>query len=161
MCEMRVRREVWVSDRGESLVEVLVTVVILGIAAVAILAGVQLSVKSSDLGRKEANGGTYVRSLAESVQNAVANGGYATCGGTGYLTSTVKADAGLPAAYTASSAISAWNGNSWVACSSSNDAGIQRLDLSVTSPGTGAHQAVEKLSVIVRKPCSGSLPSPC
>ena len=46
----------------------LVALVILGIAAVAILAGLQLSVKASDIHRKQTLGGAYVRGYAEAIE---------------------------------------------------------------------------------------------
>ena len=64
--------QLWHDERGETLVEVIVAIVILGIAAAAILGGVVLSVKTSDVHRKEASGGGYVRSDAEEIQRYVA-----------------------------------------------------------------------------------------
>lgn len=150
------------NDRGETLVEVLVTVIILGIAGVAVLAGLMVAVKSSDLGRKQASGGSYVRSLAEAIQNSVtASGGYQSCAAANvYLTNSVKTQAGLPGTYTsAQTAAKSWNGSSWSACGTDN--GSQQLTLTVTSPGsTSAQRAVETLTFILRKPCRGSVPSP-
>jgi type II secretory pathway pseudopilin PulG len=149
-------------EAGETLVEVLVALSILGLAAVAILAGLELSVKSSDLHRKEATGGSYVRSLAEAIQNDVAANGYQTCGGAGYLTSAVRTAAGIPSTYTPTVlGTSAWTTTGWTPCTASNDKGVQRLDLSVTSPGDASHTATETLTVIIRKPCNGALPTPC
>ncbi|HJQ04580.1 MAG TPA: type II secretion system protein [Nocardioides sp.] len=148
-------------DRGETLIELLVAVVILGIAGVAVMAGFELSVKSSDLGRKQANGGSYVRSLAEAIQNSVtSSGGYQSCAAANaYLTNSVKTQAGLPASYAATqTAAKSWNGSAWASCGSDN--GSQQLTLSVTSPGTGVHVATETLTFIVRKPCAGAVPSP-
>src|SRR4051812_14134644 len=60
------------NDSGETLIEVLVAIVILGIAAVAILGGLQLSVAASDIHRKQTTGGAYARSYAEAVERYVA-----------------------------------------------------------------------------------------
>lgn len=148
-------------DGGETLIELLVAVVILGIAGVAVMAGFELSVKSSDIGRKQANGGSYVRSLAEAIQNSVtASGGYQSCAAANvYLTGSVKTQAGLPSSYTASqTAAKSWGGSSWGNCTSDN--GSQQLTVTVTSPGSGAHVATETLTFILRKPCTGPVPSP-
>jgi type II secretory pathway pseudopilin PulG len=148
-------------DRGETLVEVLITVIILGIAGVAVMTGLMIAVKGSDVGRKQANGGTYVRSLAEAIQSSVtATGGYRSCAAANtYLTSSVKAQAGLPSSYTAAqTAARSWSGTAWGSCSSDN--GSQQLTLTVTSPGSGASRAVETLTFILRRPCNGSVPSP-
>lgn len=149
-------------EAGETLVEVLVAVAILGLAAVAVLAGVELAVKSSTIGRNQATSGSYVRSLAESIQNSVAASGYQKCGGGAYLTSGVLTSAGIPSTYTVTVvSTSAWTSSGWVACTNTLDNGVQRLDLKVTSPGDIVHRANETLSVIIRKPCNGTLPTPC
>ena len=67
------------SERGETLVELIVSVAILGVAAVAILAGLMLTAKSSDVQRNQATGGAYVRSFAEAIQTDVDTNGYKTC----------------------------------------------------------------------------------
>ena len=80
---MRTPRDSWGSDRGESLVEVLLSLTILGIAGVAIMAGLQLSVTASDIHRKQTTGSAYARSYAEAIQRYVAAGNYAACAGAG------------------------------------------------------------------------------
>lgn len=150
------------SDAGETLVEVLLALVILGIAAVAIVSGLQLSVKSSDLHRREATGGAYVRSFAEAIQNNVDSNGYKSC-------ATAKASyegvpvPDLPSGYAAKvTTVQSWNGTSWGSCTAD---GIQRLDLEVSSPGDTSHKATERLTVILRQPCNSqattSASNPC
>ena len=56
------------SDRGTTLVEVIVTVVIMGIAFTAILGGVATQIIVSDVHRKQATAQTALRSYAEAVQ---------------------------------------------------------------------------------------------
>lgn len=145
------------SDRGETLVEVLAAVVILGIAGVAILAGLQLSVKSSDLGRKQANGGAYVRSLAESIQNHVADDHYTVCG-TNYLSSAYVSAASYPTAYQPGISVKVWTNSGWQPCTNTLDTGVQRLELTMKSPDAAgsSRQIVERLAIIVRKPCGGA-----
>jgi prepilin-type N-terminal cleavage/methylation domain-containing protein len=150
---MRGRRAGWGSDRGESLVEVLVAVAILGIAGVAILAGLQFSVKASVIHRNEATGGAYVRSFAEAIQNYVDSNGYKSCANAPANYSAVAVP-GLPAGYTPSVvSLKSWTGSGWGPCTAT---GVQRLDLKVTSPGDASHRADELLTVIVRQPCNGS-----
>jgi prepilin-type N-terminal cleavage/methylation domain-containing protein len=140
-------------ERGESLVELIVAVAILGIAAVAILSGLMLSVKASDQHRKEATGGAYVRSFAEAIQDSVdAAGGYQSCASAASSYGAVAVP-DLPASYTKSvTAVKSWSGSSWDACSA---AGIQRVDLKVTSPGDASHRFEETLTVVLRRPCNG------
>lgn len=157
------RRATRSSDRGETLVELLVAVSILGIAAVAIIAGLWTSVKASDIHRKEASGGAYVRSFAEAIQNKVdSNGGYESCADAASDYADV-AVLDLPPGFTkAVTQVQSWNGSAWGPCTGD---GIQRLDLTVTSTGDVTHRAVEKLTVVLRKPCNDSAAnmgdSPC
>src|SRR5262245_26290216 len=91
----------WRSDRGETLVEVLVSVMILGVAGVAIVSGLMMSVQASDSHRKQTTGGAYVRSFAEAIQDYVATSGtnhYQGCAGADYYTG--KVSLGLPAGFT-------------------------------------------------------------
>jgi prepilin-type N-terminal cleavage/methylation domain-containing protein len=143
-------------DRGETLVELVVAIAILGIAAVAILAGLEMSVRTSDQHRRHAESGTHVRSFAEAIQQSVdTNAGYKTCGNVGSYASLTFP--GLPAGYTpAVVSVKKWNGSAWVACAGTDDGlGTQQLELTVTSPGDAARRVVETLIVVVRKPCNG------
>jgi type II secretory pathway pseudopilin PulG len=141
------------TDAGETLVEVLAALVILGIAAVAILTGLQVSVKASDFHRREATGGAYVRSFAEAIQNFVDSNGYKPCNTAAALYEGVTVP-DLPSGYVPKvTAVQSWNGTAWGACTAT---GIQRLDLQVTSSGDDSHKATEKLTVILRQPCNGA-----
>src|SRR5215510_16442827 len=66
-------------DRGETLIELLVTVVLLGTAVVAIVAALGTAIRVSDIHRKQANGGAYVRAYAEALETYVAAGNYQPC----------------------------------------------------------------------------------
>lgn len=140
-------------ERGESLVEIMVAVVILGIAAVAMLSGLWMSVKASDQNRGEATGGAYVRSFAEAIQNHIDTTGYAACGSaaSAYQAVTVP---NLPSGYTKAVAnVQSWTGSAWGACTAD---GIQRVQLTVTSDGDTTHRVTESLTVVLRKPCNGA-----
>jgi subtilisin family serine protease len=60
------------SDAGETLLEVLIAVAIMGIAVVAIVGGIATSILMSDIHRKQATAGAYVRNYAEAVVAYVA-----------------------------------------------------------------------------------------
>lgn len=140
-------------DRGETLIELVVAVAILGIAAVAILGGVMVSIRTSVMHRNDATGGAYVRSFAEAIQTDVDANGYKSCANasSGYASVPVP---DLPAGYTPSvTAVQSWNGSTWGACTAD---GVQRLDLKVTTTGSAPLAAVEKLTVVLRQPCNGS-----
>ena len=104
------------SDRGETLIELVVAVAILGIAAVAILQGLMVGVQSSVMHRNDASGGAYVRSFAEAIQTDVDSNGYKTCANaqSGYAGVTVR---DLPSGYTKTvTAVHSWNGSAWGPC---------------------------------------------
>ncbi|RNL62394.1 type II secretion system protein [Nocardioides marmoriginsengisoli] len=157
-------------QRGETLVEVLVTVVILGLAGTAIMGAVALSARASDLNRKQATAGSYVRGVVETVQNYVAAGGYQTCGAAGVYATYLNnnpALVDLPPGYTLTqpAKVDTWDGttSTWSTCASAaSDYGVQRVRFQLLKAGTdGRPDSVESLYVILRKPCSGSVPTPC
>jgi len=145
------------SDAGETLIEVVLSVIILGIAAVALLESMATSTKLSDIHRKQANAAAYVRDYAEAVQNWVAAPSsssnptnYQVCASsTAYSPSTVSYT--VPVGYVATeSAALTWNGGAWGACSGATDNGIQRVTLTVA---TNDGRASEHLDLIIRRPC--------
>jgi type II secretory pathway pseudopilin PulG len=147
------------SDDGATLVETLVAVVILGIAAVAILAGLQLSVTASDIHRKQSTGGAYVRSYAEAIEKHVSTPGadnYEPCAVPGaYNVSAVTDQLNLPPGYTANhgAATPLTSTGAGAACP---DKGVQRLQLTVRSSDD---RAVETLIIIIRRSCAPGGPS--
>ena len=150
---MTIRRTLQCNERGETLIELVVAVAILGIASVAILGGLMMGVRTSVMHRNDATGGAYVRSFAEAIQTDVDANGYRACANaaSGYAGVAVP---DLPAGYTKSvTAVQSWNGSAWVACTTD---GIQRLDLKVTTTGDNEHKADETLTVVLRQPCNGA-----
>jgi prepilin-type N-terminal cleavage/methylation domain-containing protein len=140
------------SDRGETLVEVLVALVIMSIAAVAILTGIGLSVKAADINRKEATGGAYVRSWAEAIQRHVGAGNYVACAGSGaYAPGAVGFT--VPSGYTATASTAKSVSATGVATACSTDSGAQLVTLSLATPDARAN---ETLAIILRKPCTGN-----
>ena len=147
-------------DRGETLIELVVAVAILGIAAVAILGGLMVGIRTSVIHRNDASGGAYVRSFAEAIQTNVDANGYKPCVTAASTYQTVPVP-DLPAGYTPSvTAVQSWNGSSWVPCTAATDAyGVQRLDLKVTTTGSAPLAAEEKLTVVLRQACNGKAPT--
>lgn len=147
------------SERGETLVETLVALVILGLAAVAILGGVQMSTVASDIHRKQSTGGAYVRSYAEAIERYVSTPGadnYQPCAvADAYNLSAVTSELNLPTGYSAHHAVAVPLDPTGSTLTCPGDKGIQRLDLTVRSADD---RAVEKLTVILRRSCE-PLPS--
>jgi prepilin-type N-terminal cleavage/methylation domain-containing protein len=137
-------------ERGETLVELLLAVAIMGIAAVALMAGLTTSVLVSDSHRKQATAGTAVRDYAEALQTYVANGNYVdNCASpSGYALGSFAVPAGYQHSVVAGS-MKYWNGTAWQA-SCGSDKGLQQLTIQVTS---GDSRATERMVVVLRKPC--------
>jgi type II secretory pathway pseudopilin PulG len=139
-------------DSGETLVELVMAVAIMGIAVVAIIGGLVISVLLSGTHRKQATAGAQVRDYAEFVENAVAGGGYVACAGVGSFPAYSQGGG-----YTASvTKVEYWNGSAWSG-TCSPDTGLQRLTLQVASSDSGSsHGAAETVAVVIRRPCGPS-----
>lgn len=147
-------RRIRYDERGETLLELIISLAILGLGLVAIMSGVALSLKSSDIHRKQVTAAAAVRDFAEAIETSVSGSGYVPC-------ATTSSYAGLytaPSAYAASvKAVDYWTGTTWSpsACTTATDSGVERVTLQVSSGDSSAagRGAVETLVVIVRKPC--------
>jgi Tfp pilus assembly protein PilV len=142
------------NDRGETLLELLITVVIMGVAVVALVGGIATAIRMSDIHRKQAEAGAYVRAYAEAIENAVARprSAYVECAGP----SAYAVYATGNAAYTAQPpVVTYWNGSTFSA-SCASDTGVQKVSLSVTAGNTVA----ETIDVIIRKPCRSATDFP-
>ncbi len=136
-------------ERGETLIELLVTVVILGTAVVALVGALAVAVRVSDIHRKQATAGASVRAFAEALATRVAAAptGYVECATTA---SYAGAYTGVPSGYVATiAAVSYWDGSAFVA-TCATDTGVQRVTLTV---GSSDGRASEQLDVVLRKPC--------
>ncbi len=132
-------------ERGETLIELVVTVAILGIAIVVVVAGLATAIVASDSHRKLASADTMVRSIAEAVKdrsvtwNANADYSAAISGvdTTGYQVTVAR---------------QCWTGNSgnptWADCPN-GDLGLQRLTITVTSTGPRAESG--SVTIIKRR----------
>ena len=110
-------------DTGFTLVELLLSVAILGISGVAVVGGMMTSIQVSDLGRRQAEGQGEVRAYAE----AVAGAAYANCAAS-YSTSYSP-----PSGYTATMTVAYWDGRSAFTSTCGTDKGLQRVTLAVTA----------------------------
>jgi Tfp pilus assembly protein PilV len=120
-------------DRGETLLELIVAILILGTCVVAIGTGIALSIKISDVHRGQAIAQQYLHNDAELLQNT---GTYTAC------TSATKPDYPaqlvLPAPQdggpwdVSQSDIKFWNGSAFASgCPLGGDPGLQQVTLTI------------------------------
>lgn len=136
-------------DRGDTLIEVLVAIVIIGIAAAGIFGGLLTAVNLSAYHRSQSTAGVVVRGYGEAIIRFAGGTGYVPCAAAGsYGPGAVGYVA--PSGYAASTvAVRYWTGSAW-SSSCAADLGVQQLTLQATPTDT---RATEKLTVVVRKPC--------
>lgn len=136
-------------DRGESLLELVVAIVILGVCVVAIGAGIALSVKISSVHRGQALAQEWLHNDAELLQNS----GYQACSAattpdysSPFGTLATPPDGG---SWTVSQAdIKFWNGNSFASgCPSGGDPGLQQVTLEMKS----ADGFVDETLVVIKR----------
>jgi prepilin-type N-terminal cleavage/methylation domain-containing protein len=131
-------------DRGESLIELLVAVVILGTAVVAVVGGLGTGLMMSTLQRKQAEAAEHLSIYAALIETAP----YDECPGVSYPTYNPGPGSG----YTADPpAVLFRSGSSFVSsCPAGGDTGIQQVTLSVRSTDGRVN---ETRKIIIRKPC--------
>jgi Tfp pilus assembly protein PilE len=136
-------------ERGETLVELLVTVVILGTAVVALVGALALAVRVSDIHRKQATAGAAVRAFAETLETYLARPDtYQGCADADDYTALALYDA--PSGYQERVVdVDYWDGSTF-AETCTLDRGIQRVSLEVASTD---QRASETLDVVLRNPC--------
>jgi len=147
----------------------LVAVTILGIAGVAIVAGMAFSVQASMINRNQAGGGAYIRSAAEAIQKEIdGSGKYSACS-SAVATYTSAAQSvisptDLSKGYVIKvlAPVESWvrvgGVAQWSACDTN---GVQRIRLELTTPGDSTHGSVETMYVVLRKPCDAVGADPC
>jgi type II secretory pathway pseudopilin PulG len=145
------------ADRGETLIELLVTIVIMGLAVTAILGALVTSVTLSGTHRRQTVAGSYLRAQAEAVESAVAASptAYTSCAATSAYSSFYSA----AAPYTASvTAVAYWNPTtSTFAGTCGTDSGVQSVTLRVASSD---NKIVETMVIIIRRPCRSTTDFP-
>ena len=147
-------------ERGETLVEILVAVAILGVAGIAILGGMQMAVTASDLHRKETTGGAYVRSFAEAIQNyvstPVASGpsNYRPCSTAtlDYYKPFVVGSLNIPSGFAVHQLAAKSVGPNGAATGCGTDTGVQQVTLTVASTDA-ENPSTQSLTIVLRKPC--------
>jgi Tfp pilus assembly protein PilV len=138
-------------DRGETLLEILVAVLIMSVAVVVLLGGLGTSIRMSTLHRDQATAGADVRDFAEAIEAAVAASptAYVACADPTTYTGIYAV---TDPRYTARIlAVKYWSGAAFVdTCTPASDGGVQQVLLNVSTPDGLTD---ETLAVVIRRPC--------
>lgn len=148
-------------ESGETLIEVMASVVLMGTAIVAILAGLFTAVVTSDLHKRQTRAANEVTNAIEAIQRAT----YLPCGGP-TAPDYSSALPAMPAGYTASITSTQYLQSStaadptWGACPGT-DQGEQKITVSV-SQGTGGRAVKETIVYVKRNTrCSATVATGC
>ncbi len=133
-------------ERGESLVEVLLAVAIMGICFAAILAGVGTSATTSGIKQDQALSAKYLRVAAERVQAQNFQSCTAAAPTSYSLASVLPSDSQHSVSIVS---IEHWNGTAFSSSCPAVDS-LQRVTLEVVPPDSRA--AEPRLTILKRKP---------
>jgi Tfp pilus assembly protein PilV len=130
-------------DRGAVLMEVLLAVMVLGIAAAAVLGGLTTSITVSDVHRKQATAGAIAHDYSETIAGAPD----LSCASAASTYAGLAGRVGVPTGYSATvGPIESWTGSGWGACVNGK---LQRVTVVVASADG---RATERSVVVVRQP---------
>jgi type II secretory pathway pseudopilin PulG len=139
-------------DGGETLIELLATIAIMGTAVLVIIGATGTAIHLSDIHRKQATAGAYMRAFAEAIEARVADSptGYVSCT-TPNIASTYNGYYAAPIAPYGHSVtgVKVWTGTAFGPLTGCTDLGVQQVSLKVTLTG----QADETLTIVIRRPC--------
>ncbi|MEU4954076.1 type II secretion system protein [Streptomyces lavendulae] len=126
-------------EEGETLIEVLVAVVLMGVAFVTVFGGIGTAIISSVRQQKVTGADSVVRSAAEKVVGDP----YVSCAG-GYETPTP------PPGYTVTVTVEYWDGvGAFATACPAADTGVQKVTLTVRS--TGPHPVRDATLEVVKR----------
>ncbi len=133
-------------EAGETLIELLITIMLLGLAVVTMVGGLLVLTASSVFYQDE----TQVQNGLYDWASTVAAMPYTACVTAG----AVPGPPDLPAKYTATvTSVEYWNGSAFTATCPSPDTGVARLGLRIGAPLAGYPEFSKSLEVVIRKPC--------
>lgn len=159
------------TERGESLLEILLSVMIIGIAVTAILGGVGLAARASTQDERTIHAQALLRSWGEHIQARTTDVTYVPCAGPGayrsgspwwYATPAPDGLETLPPGFTPDVVdVDYWVAGTWSdtkpsTCSSSpaKDAGLQRLEITMAVAAGLYPGFTATYDVVLRKPCA-------
>jgi type II secretory pathway pseudopilin PulG len=139
---------------GETLLEVLIALVVIGIAGAAVMTAFGTSVTLSGVHRRLTRTDTDARNFADRLVRAIDTKSlaYAPCATqTSYPPAGVGGFSASPGDTVTITGVTYWNGTSFTAgCTPSTDAGVQRVAVTITNADVRATTSVQ---VVIRKPC--------
>ena len=152
---MRAAARAGARDAGETLVELLVTITILGTAVVGVMGAVATAAGASTLDRRQVQAQALLRTWGENLA-AVDDAGYGDCRSASGVAATTPAPSPLPAGFTPSvTGVDYWNGTAFAAgCTAGSDPGLRVVHLRLTADSLLYPGFTENLDVVVRKPCA-------
>ncbi|MEX2267139.1 MAG: type II secretion system protein [Acidimicrobiia bacterium] len=134
-------------ERGDTLVELLITITVVGITATALLAGFATAIRLSGTHRGQANADVVLVSAADSVKNQA----YVACPLVTVLSYNPTQGVTLPSGWAASNvtitSVKGWNGSAFVTCPLI-DGKLQLITITASTPGGGA--STESVDVVKR-----------
>ena len=138
------------AEAGESLIEILLTVMVIGTTFTALLFAAGAAVDASRFHKKQVEAQAYLRQWAESIERN--SDAYVDCPGATPAVIT-SAPAAPPAITPQTVVVEAWNGTAFVKCSavpSAADPGWQRITLEVKVKPGALPAFSQKLFVVLR-----------
>lgn len=138
------------AEAGESLVELTVSVAILGIIGTVLIEMLLVMSSGTAVRRDVVEGQNQLASWAD----AVISGTYVACA----QPASIPMPRSLAAAYTARvAAVEYWNGSAFVGqCEPATDQGLQLVTLEVTRHSGAGPTGPQQLGVVKRKPCESA-----
>ncbi|MCU1459277.1 MAG: hypothetical protein JWL73_3369 [Actinomycetia bacterium] len=145
---MTIRSRAGHSERGDTLLEILISVTILGTSFVAILAGLGTAINLSSQGRGVANAQVVAVSAADIVKNQTYVACATVAGGSYVPTTGLTLPSGWTTANVKVTTIKYLNGTAWATTCPATDQNVELVTVTATSPdGRG----VESVDLVKRK----------
>jgi type II secretory pathway pseudopilin PulG len=156
------------SEAGETLVELMITVAILGLSMVAILAAIWTTLRTADINSKSSNADTALRAFAEQLKQPQATDTFkylpCTTAGAQVTYPTYSPPAPYDH-YTATvtkvrylTGYSASEEPTWATACPATDRGLQEITLTVTGPDNEPDVASTETVTIVKRDARDDLP---
>jgi type II secretory pathway pseudopilin PulG len=144
-------------EAGESLLEILITIMIMGLAIPAVVGAVMAAVGSSSQDRRQVQAQQLLTSWSETIAKANTDGtygAYGACPPGSYYATAPFAPGAVPAGFTVSVAsIDYWDATTSTFGGCAADQGVRRLKLRVDVAAAVYPSFAMDRYIIVRKPC--------